>query len=360
MRNAVLFSVAYVALVGPAFGGISLGTAETFAVLGASTVTNTGATKIKGNLGVSPGTAVVGFPPGKVLIGAIYAGDAYAAKAQADLTTAYNSLAGMPCGTNLTGQDLGGLTLTPGVYCFNSSAQLTGPLVLDFLGSTTGTFVFQIGSTLTTASSSTVSYTNCTKHCAVYWQVGSSATLGTGTKFTGNILALASITLTTNVEILCGRALALTGAVTMDTNEVFFMGSLTPPPAYMTGRGQIQVPKPNSAQPDATGAGEASFAFVGNAPAKGTFFDYLNYVTGVHVYGLINDIEVIATHPDGSPRAVQFTGTCHSSLPQCFFSGTLEKSAEQGGADQFGVTVTGRLAEARSLRMTSTAQTAIY
>jgi type VI secretion system secreted protein VgrG len=161
-------------------------------------------------------------------IGTIHAGDAVALQAQADLTKAYNYAAAMPCDFNLTGEDLGGLTLTPGVYCFDTSAQLTGALALDFQGGSNSSFIFQVGSTLTTASNSVVSLTNCTQRCLVVWQVGSSATLGTSTKFSGDIMAMASITLTTDVN-LCGRALALTGAVTMDTDVVFFMGSLTPP-----------------------------------------------------------------------------------------------------------------------------------
>lgn len=249
MKSTVILPLTAMLLAVPVFGGISLGTAETFAVLGASTVTNTGATQIRGNLGVAPGTAIVGFPPGIVEIGTIHAGDSVAMQAQADLTTAYNAFAGLPCKFNLTGQDLGGLTLTPGVYCFDTSAQLTGTLVLDFQGSTKATFVFQIGSTLTTASSSMVSLANCTKHCEIFWQVGSSATLGTSSKFSGNIMAQASITITTNV-VMCGRALAETGAVTMDTDMVFFMGSLTPPaPSELTVNspgleGQIGPPEP--------------------------------------------------------------------------------------------------------------------
>jgi hypothetical protein len=142
MKSAVLLCLTVVTLVAPAFGGITLGSAETFAVLGASTVTNTGTTQIRGNLGVSPGTAVVGFPPGIMQVGAIYAGDATAAQAQADVAIAYTALAALPCKVNLTGQDLGGLTLTPGVYCFDTSAQLTGALVLNF-ENTKSAFVYR-------------------------------------------------------------------------------------------------------------------------------------------------------------------------------------------------------------------------
>jgi hypothetical protein len=201
---------------------VDLGTAASFGVLAGSTVTNTGMTTVTGNLGVWPGTAVTGFPPG-IVLGTVSAGDAVAMIAQGDLTTAYNFAAGQPCGDNLTGQDLGGLSLTPGVYCFNTSAQLSGALTLNAQGDPNAVFIFQIGSTLTTASASSVSFINggaATYDANVYWQVGSSATLGTTTAFAGSILADASITLTTGADILCGRALAISGAVTMDTNNV--------------------------------------------------------------------------------------------------------------------------------------------
>jgi len=138
---------------------ITLGSAAYFAVLGASAVTNTGNTIISGRLGISPGTSVTGFPPGVVINGTIFVAEATAMRAQDDVTTAYTAVAALPCTVDLTGKNLGGLTLTPGVYCFSSSAQLTGKLVLDFKG-TDQTFFFQIGSTLTTASSSYVSVKN--------------------------------------------------------------------------------------------------------------------------------------------------------------------------------------------------------
>jgi type VI secretion system secreted protein VgrG len=197
-----------------------LGTASSFSVLAGSAVTNTGFSVIQGNLGVSPGTAVTGFPPGLVVDGTIHSADAVAAQAQIDLTTAYNALAGMAPTANLTGQDLGGLTLTPGVYKFDSSAQLTGALTLNALGNPDALFVFQIGSTLTTASASSVLETNGVDDCNVYWDIGSSATLGTTTAFQGNILAVTSITLTTGATIESGSALAQNGAVTLDDNTI--------------------------------------------------------------------------------------------------------------------------------------------
>ncbi len=205
----------------------TLGTAQSFGVLGASTVTNTGPTVINGDLGVSPGNAITGFPPG-VATGTLHAGDAAAAQAQSDATTAYNFLAGQPCNTVLTGQDLGGLTLVPGVYCFASTAQLTGTLTLNGQGNAAAIFIFKVGSTLMTASTSAISLINGATACNVFFQVGSSATLGTGTQLSGSIFALASITLGTNSTV-AGRAIALNGAVTLDSNTVTLPACAGPP-----------------------------------------------------------------------------------------------------------------------------------
>ncbi len=206
----------------------SLGTAGNFAVLGASTVTNTGSTVVTGDLGVSPGTAVTGFPPGNVT-GTIHAADAVAQQAHDDAAVAYDDAAGQTCDGNLTGQDLGDKTLTPGVYCFSSSAQLTGQIQLDSQENPAGVFIFQIGSTLTTASNATVVLIHGTQACNVFWQVGSSATLGTNTDFAGNILALTSITATTGTTAN-GSLSAHTGAVTLDTNTITHSSCSSPTP----------------------------------------------------------------------------------------------------------------------------------
>jgi hypothetical protein len=188
-------------------------------------------------VGASPGTAISGFPPG-ILVApfTFHAGDAVAAQAQTDLTTAYNAATALAPTQVLTGQNLGGLTLLPGVYFFASTAQLTGTLTLNDLGNPNAQFVFQIASTLTTASNSSVVTINggSMPGSDVFWQVGSSATLGTGTAFEGHILALTSITLTTGATILDGSALARNGAVSLDTNSITNGVSAVPEPATLS------------------------------------------------------------------------------------------------------------------------------
>ena len=198
--------------------GPDLRSAAGFAALAGSTVTNTGPTVITGDLGVSPGSAVTGFPPGTVTGGAIHAGDAGAAQAQIDVAQAYGDAAGQAGGTSVSG-DIGDRTLTPGVYNALSSVAITGTLTLDAQGDPSAVFLFQAGSTLITASASNVDLINGASACNVFWQVGSSATLGTSSTFAGTILALTSITIATAAN-LTGRALARNGAVTLDTNSI--------------------------------------------------------------------------------------------------------------------------------------------
>jgi hypothetical protein len=203
---------------------INLGTAGNFAVLAGSTVTNTGPTVINGGyVGVDAGTSITGFPPGGVTPPfTILPTGAVTLQAQTDLTAAYVAAEGLAPTQDLTGQDLGGLTLLPGVYFFSSAAQLTGTLTLNALNNPNAQFVFQIASTITTASDSSVVTINGGSQpgCDVFWQVGSSATLGTDTAFEGHILALTSITMNTGATILNGSALARNGAVTLDTNTI--------------------------------------------------------------------------------------------------------------------------------------------
>jgi type VI secretion system secreted protein VgrG len=223
---------------------VPLGTATSFAVLAGASVTNTGATVIDGDLGAWPGAAVTGVSSGIVNGGSIHAADTIAEQAQSDLATAYAAAAGDACASNLSGQDLGGLTLTPGVYCFSSTAQLTGTLTLNALNDADAVFVFQIGTTLITASQSLVDLVNDAAGGHVYWQVGSAATLGPATDFAGTILAQTSITLDTGADIACGRALAVNGAVTMDDNAV------NSPSASC---GSVGIPEPGSSAMMATG-----------------------------------------------------------------------------------------------------------
>jgi LPXTG-motif cell wall-anchored protein len=195
---------------------VGLGTAGSFSVLAGSTVTNTGASTLAQNLGVHPGSAAPGFPPGLVS-GETHLGDAVALQAQSDLTTAYTDAAGRTPFTSVA-SELGGTTLTPGVYRVGA-AQLTGTLTLNAQGNSQAVFIFQISSALTTASNSKVVFTDGNSSCNVFWQITSSATLGTGTAFIGNIMALTSITMATGAT-LEGRALARNGTVTLDDNVI--------------------------------------------------------------------------------------------------------------------------------------------
>jgi hypothetical protein len=227
----------------------SLGTAERFAVLGGSTVTNTGPSIISGDVGVSPGSAITGFPPGIIINGALHANDGIAMQAHADLATAYTAFAGLPSppANNLTGVDLGGLTLTPGVYhCDVAATWSSGTLTFDAQNVPTARFVIQIGTTLITPSSSSVVLINGADARDVYFQVGTSATLGSGSNFMGNILANAAITAVGGTN-LTGRLLAVVDAVTLDTNNVTNPGpggGGTPTPTPTPGGTPTPTPTP--------------------------------------------------------------------------------------------------------------------
>ncbi len=195
---------------------IDLGAAATFAIISAAGVTSTGATVINGDVGLSPLTTLTGSPE---VNGVIYANDAVAVQARADARAAYDTIVLLQVYTDLTGQDLGGMVLAPGVYHFDTSAQLTGTLTLDGQGQANPQFVFQIGSTLTTASSAAIWAINGAVDWNVYFQVGSSATLGTGTDFIGTLLSDQSNTLNAGTTVR-GGVFALEGAVVLDGNTI--------------------------------------------------------------------------------------------------------------------------------------------
>ncbi|MDB6113011.1 MAG: hypothetical protein JWR69_4761 [Pedosphaera sp.] len=198
---------------------VTLGSAGNYAVLSGQTVTSTGQSIILGNLGVSPGSAVTGFPPGMV-IGRIDRANSAAALAQRALTTAYNDAAGRSTAPVAVAGNLGGRTLAPGLYKSTSGLEISsGNLTLDAKGNANAVFIFQMASTLTTTSGRKVILTGKAQAANVFWQVGSSATLGTTTVFKGNILALTSISLATGAT-LEGRALARNGSVTMQDNDI--------------------------------------------------------------------------------------------------------------------------------------------
>jgi hypothetical protein len=198
---------------------VLLGTAEGFATLAGSTITNTGSSVISGDLGLHPGTALTGFPPATVN-GAKHVTDAVAEQAKTDLVTAYNDAAGRPLSAT-SPPDIGDQTLTAGAYRTGSvpSLGLTGNLTLDAQGDPRAVFIFQVASTLVTATDSSVTLINGAQACNVYWQVGSSATLGTRTAFKGTVLALTSISVNDGV-VVDGRLLARNGAVTLINDTI--------------------------------------------------------------------------------------------------------------------------------------------
>lgn len=213
---------------------VGLGTAASFAVLAGSTITNTGASRISGSAGVSPGSAVVGFPPGLVFNGTIHRADAVARRAKSDLTTAYNDAAGRSTTATVL-PELGGRTLVPGVYS-GTTLEVTGALTLNAQGNPNAVFVFKSASTLVTASGSRIRLINGASPCNVYFQVGSSTTLGSNSVFVGTVMAQASITAVTGATI-AGRLLARTGAVTLDRNTITRPGCGTAAASTPSGAG---------------------------------------------------------------------------------------------------------------------------
>jgi ice-binding like protein/PEP-CTERM motif-containing protein len=238
-RMALPFLFLPLLVLSASAGTINLGTAGGYAVLAGSAVTNTGATTLNGSLGVSPGCAISGAGT-MTVSGTTNMCNAAALKAQSDLTAAYIAAMGLKSTGNLTGEDLGGMTLTTGVYSFSTSADLATGMTLTLEGKPGALFVFQIGSALTTGTASSVVFIDSLTGKPmtdpnIYWAVGSSATLGTSTSFQGNILALTSITLNTGASITCGSALAQNGAVTLQGNTI-----------SKCGGGGTTVPEPST------------------------------------------------------------------------------------------------------------------
>jgi hypothetical protein len=210
-----LFAAPAAALAAP----VNLATAGPFVALAGTTVTNTGPSVLNGDVGVAPGTALTGFGFPAVVNGATHANDGVASQAQSDLTNAYNVAAGQPVAPadDLSGTNLGSRKLGPGAYRYTSEALLTGALTLDAEGDPNAQFVFEIGSALTTASASSIVLVNGASPCNVYWQVGSSASLGTTTAFEGNLMALTSISLKNGASVV-GRMLARNGQISLIDN----------------------------------------------------------------------------------------------------------------------------------------------
>ncbi len=313
-----------------------LGGAVSFAVLGHETVTNTGNTVVTGNIGVSPGSALTGFGPGIMVNGQFYSGAAsLAGAAQIGAQAAYTNLIGQATTTDLTGQDLGGMTLKPGVYNFSSSAGITGTLTLNDGGDPNAVFIFKTGSTLTTASYSKVVMSSGGKGPNVFWQIGSSATIGTYSTFAGNIIATASITMTTGATTT-DRLLALNGAVTMDDNTAFASAAVI---ADTDGDGVPDAlddypTDPTKAYNNYSPVSGSTVAFEDQWPNKGDFD--MNDLVMAYNYNVVTNaqnvvVQVIATY------TLKASGTVFPSafgvefpIPASSVSGVVGATLEPG------------------------------
>ena len=323
--TATLGAVAVLSIVLLAFASgalaaqapVNLGTTASYAVLAGTTVTNTGPTTVSGNLGLSPGSSVTGFPPGLVSGGVQNVANAAAVQAQSDLVTAYNDAAGRTPATTVAGDSLGGLTLTAGVYS-GGALDLTGTLTLDAQGDSGAVFIFQAASTLITASASQVKLVNGASPCNVFWQVGSSATLGTTTSFNGTILALTSIGLNTGATVN-GRLLARNGAVTLDSNtinELACSASAPGPPGRSATTTVTQVHNPSHA--DVTNgsvdAGTAvhDSAIVTGASPSGTI-TYHFFATGNGSCSGASTDQTVAVGTESSPQTLAVGSYAYSA-----------------------------------------------
>jgi hypothetical protein len=285
---------------------VALGTTSSYAVLAGTTVTNTGPTLVDGNLGLSPGSSVTGFPPGLVTGGVQNVANAPAVQAKSDLVTAYDDAAGRTPPITLSGGILGGLTLTAGVYG-GGALDLTGTLTLDAQGDAGAVFIFQADSTLITASGSQVRLVNGASPCNVFWKVGSSATLGTTTHFSGTILALTSIGLDTGATV-DGRLLARNGAVTLDSNTIHALDcSAAPAPGPTATTIVTSVHNPshvdvtNGSVPAGTAVHDSSI--VSGASPTGTV-TYHFYAAGNGSCTGASIDQVVAVGSESSPRTL--------------------------------------------------------
>lgn len=358
IRRVIAISISLAC--GSAIAQESLGAAGDFTALGGSAVTCTDSVVV-GDVGVNLGGAIT--QTNCTITGNVHEGDLAAQQGYLDFLSAYDTIAQAACDVTLT--TLSGLTLQPGVYCVDAAATETGG-VLTLDGSSSDEWIFKIGTAGTGALTGTgftvVMPGGETCNNNVFWWTQQAATL-TDSVFIGSILAGTSITITGGS--FDGQALA-TDAVTLTNTEICATGGGSTFPLTdaikVTGGGQIAVPNPDS-------SGRATFGF--NAQpgkhddgAKG-HFNYVNHVTGLHVNGEVEHIEVIALNPDNSPKTVRFTGTCeadrneghnghegHEQNPQtCAFSVTVEDNGEPGRNDEFGVRITGDVTETRSQRV---------
>ncbi len=248
LGGLLALALAVTASPATAAAGLGLGTADQYSVLGATTVTNTGSSVLSDDLGLSPGTSATGFSTATIG-GATHIADAQALQAQSDLTTAYNAAAGASATGGSLGASLVGGVHGPGVYNASSALGMSGAVTLDGRGNPNSLFIFQIGAGFTTASSTSVVLIGAAQACNVFWQVGSSATLGTNNAFVGTIMALTSISLNTGTTVQ-GRALARNGAVTLDNNVFTTPGcDLTTP---TTSTSATATPTTTSTSPGST------------------------------------------------------------------------------------------------------------
>lgn len=310
---------------------ISLGTVGSYSVLGGQAVTNTGSSVLGQDLGVSPGTAITGFPPGLVL-GSTHAGDAVALQAQSDLVVAYDDAAGRAPTQSIAG-DLVGQTLPGGVYKSTGPLAVSGTLTLDGQGDPSSVFVFQVASTLITASASSINLINGAQACNVYWQVGSSATLGTASVFKGTIMALTSVSVTTDATVE-GRALARNGEVTLDNNVFTSPGCLTAVPTpSATATATATVPPIATTPPVATTPPSTTSAPTATPTRSATTPKPVTSTTP----GMNETSSAPVTTAPGETD-ISTTETDNAGTTETEDAGTMEKTGDFGGGDQLADT----------------------